>query len=165
MFYLLLPFPRIMSAKIKEWLKRYLPAELLSVGATLAGGWLAFALTGNQLAVALAATWAGNVAYFGYIIAADLRKTYRQCRQRLVPFSAGHLWHNLKALCIEFGVAEIADSFFIRPALLYYLPQLTGNLTTGLVLAKLAADVTFYVPAIIGYELSKRHLKPAPPQK
>ena len=45
-----------MHPKIKEWLKRYLPAELLSVLATLAGGWLAFAFTGNQLAMALTAT-------------------------------------------------------------------------------------------------------------
>ena len=154
-----------MHPKIKEWLKRYLPAELLSVLATLAGGWLAFAFTGNQLAMALTATWAGNVAYFGLIIAADIRRTNRQCKAQAISYSGRHFLQNLKALLIEFGVAEIADSFFIRPALLYYLPILTGNLTSGLILAKLVADVTFYVPAIIGYELSKRKLQPVPARK
>ncbi len=149
-----------MHSKIKEWLKRYLPAEILSILATLAGGWLAFALSGNQLSMALTATWAGNVAYFGYIIASDIYKTRQHCKIKGQPYNSGFLFLNLKALAVEFGLAEIADSFFIRPALLYYFPILTGNLTSGIILAKLTADITFYIPAIIGYELSKRKLRP-----
>ena len=147
-----------MHQKIKEWLKRYLPAELLSILATLAGGWLAFEFSGNQLATALTATWAGNVAYFGYIIASDIFKSTRNCRAQELPYTFKNFLQNIKALVIEFGVAEVADSFFIRPALLYYFPIWTGNLTTGIILAKLTADISFYVPAIIGYEFSKRKL-------
>lgn len=149
-----------MLLRVKEWVKRYMPAEILSVLATLLGGWLAFELSGNQLATALTATWAGNVAYFGYIIAADILKTNQACKANDQPYAFRNFLENVKALVIEFGVAEIADSFFIRPALLYYFPIWTGNLTSGMILAKLAADVTFYVPAIIGYEFSKRKLRP-----
>ena len=149
-----------MHPKIKEWLKRYLPAEILSILATLAGGWLAFELSGNQLATALTATWAGNVAYFGYIIAADIYKTNLACKAADQVYTNRNLLQNAKALVIEFGIAEVADSFFIRPALLYYFPIWTGNLTSGIIFAKLAADITFYIPAIIGYEFSKRKLRP-----
>ena len=148
-----------MQLRVKEWLKRYLPAEILSVLATLLGGWLAFELSGNQLATALTATWAGNVAYFGYIIAADILKTNQACKAEKQNYSYRNFLQNVKALVIEFGVAEVADSFFIRPALLYYFPIWTGNLTSGIILAKLAADITFYIPAAIGYEFSKRKIK------
>jgi hypothetical protein len=146
--------------RVIEWVKRYLPAEILSVLATLLGGYLAFEISGSKLATALTATWAGNVAYFGYIIAGDILKTSRACQAENQTYSFRNFQRNVKALIIEFGVAEVADSFFIRPALLYYFPIWTGNLTSGLILAKLAADVTFYIPAIIGYEISKRKLRP-----
>src|SRR5687767_6950649 len=119
-----------MHPKLKEWLKRYLPAEILSILATLLGAWLGFELTRNNLAAALTATWAGNLAYFGYIIAADIRQTNLICKAQNQPYTVKNLLIDLRALVVEFGVAEIADSFFIRPALLYYLPQVTGNLTS-----------------------------------
>ena len=149
-----------MHPKVKDWLKRYLPAELLSILATLAGGWLAFEISGNNLATALTATWAGNVAYFGYIIWGDIVRTKQACKSENHTYTFKNFLQNGKALVIEFGIAEVADSFFIRPALLYYFPIWTGNLTSGMILAKLAADITFYIPAIIGYEFSKRKLRP-----
>lgn len=148
-----------MAPKLKEWLKRYLPAEILSVVATVAGAWLAVAFSANAVSTALAATWAGNVAYFGYIILSDVRLANLECTRNGSTFTGQHFLQIIKTLFIEFGVAEVADSFFIRPGLLYYLPVLTGNLTFGVILAKFAADVTFYIPAIIGYEFNKRKLK------
>lgn len=59
----------------------------------------------------------------------------------------------------EFGVAEYFDSFVMRPTMMYLMPRITGNLTLGLILGKFTADVTFYVPTIIFYELRKKYLK------
>ncbi len=42
---------------------------------------------------------------------------------------------------------------------MYYLPVWCGNLLAGSVLAKFMADITFYFPAIIGYELTKSWLQ------
>ena len=50
-----------------------------------------------------------------------------------------------------FGFAEYLDSFVIRPS--------AGNVALGLVLGKLIADVTFYVPTIFFYELRKKYIK------
>ncbi|MBC8082980.1 MAG: hypothetical protein H7Z21_07190, partial [Hymenobacter sp.] len=66
---------------------------------------------------------------------------------------------NVRALAVEFGPAEVLDSLLIRPALLYYVPHWLGSFAAGILLAKLLADVTFYVPAILSYELSKKRLR------
>lgn len=148
-----------MKHKVKEWLKRYLPAEVLSVLATLLAASITFNLTQNQLKTALAATWAGNLFYFGYILLIDVWKTYKACKQNGSNYTVKTFLRNLRALLVEFGIAEVFDSFLIRPALMYYLPLLFGSLNWGILAAKLLADVTFYVPAIISYEFTKRKLR------
>ncbi len=147
-----------MKQRIREWLRRYLPAELLSAVATLAGAWAALHLTHSQLSAALAGTWAGNVAYFGYLLGQDVRLARRRCHAQNRPYTRRTFGRNVRALAVEFGLAEVLDSLLIRPALLYYLPRWLG-FTAGIVLAKLLADVTFYVPAILSYELSKKQLR------
>ena len=145
-----------MKNNVKEWLKRYLPAEILSVVATLLAAWLTFKLTQSGVKTALAATWAGNVFYFGYILALDVWQTRNAARQNGIPYTLKTFSRNLRALLVEFGVAELFDSLLIRPALMYYLPRWLGNLSWGILLAKLLADVSFYIPAILSYEFSKK---------
>ncbi|HSI90919.1 MAG TPA: hypothetical protein VK927_07355 [Adhaeribacter sp.] len=148
-----------MRQKVKEWLKRYLPAEILSVVATLVAALAAFEMTGSKITTALAATCAGNITYFGYILLWDVIRTRRACRQNHRAYTLPVFIRNLRALAVEFGVAELFDSFLVRPLLMYYLPIWLNNLSLGILVAKLAADVTFYVPAIISYELSKKKLR------
>jgi hypothetical protein len=148
-----------MKLKVREWIKRYLPAEILSIITTLISAALAYKLTGNQITTALAGTWGGNISYFGYILLSDVIQTVKTCRVVEAPYTGKTFLKNLRALALEFGVAEVTDSFFIRPMLMYYLPILVDNLSLGILLAKFAADVTFYVPAIVSYELSKKYLK------
>lgn len=148
-----------MKQKISEWARRYLPAEALSVIITLAATSIAYSLTRNPITTALVGTWAGNMAYFGYILLADIMASVRALRRVGMPYTLVSLMKNGRALALEFGLAEVIDSLFIRPALMYYLPIWIGSLWLGVLLAKLLADVTFYVPAIISYELSKKYLK------
>ena len=148
-----------MKQKLKEWLKRYLPAEILSVVATLAAAGAAFAITQNPVYTALAGTWGGNIAYFGVILLSDMLSVRRKCREAGKRYGVKDFSRNIHALLLEFGVAEVADSFFIRPALMYYMPIWVGQLSLGILLAKIAADITFYIPAIIGYELRAKDMK------
>jgi hypothetical protein len=148
-----------MKQRLREWLRRYLPAELLSAAATLVAASLTMQTAHSGARAALAATWAGNVAYFGLLLAQDVRQARRARQRRGQPFTWRTLGQNLRALAVEFGAAEVLDSFVIRPALLYYLPRWLGHFAAGILLAKLLADVTFYIPAILGYELSKKQLR------
>jgi len=62
-------------------------------------------------------------------------------------------WNQLKNMLIEFGIPEVLDTFFVRPASLYIFSQWLGPI--GFALGKIVADIIFYVGAIIGYEFSK----------
>ena len=146
-------------ARVREWLRRYGPAEVLSLLATLGAAVTTARAGGNGVAVALAATWAGNLAYFGLILAQDIWRTRRVLRAQHRAYSAGTLARNVRALVVEFGLAEALDSLLVRPALMYWLPRWLHSVPQGIVVAKFAADVTFYVPTIISYELSKRRLR------
>ncbi|MGI4763377.1 MAG: hypothetical protein ACRYF0_21880 [Janthinobacterium lividum] len=147
------------ASRVREWLRRYGPAEVLSLAATLGAAAVATRAGSPEVARALAATWAGNLAYFGYLLGQDVWQTRRALRTQGRRYTAGTLGRNLRALVVEFGVAEVLDSLVIRPALLYWLPRWLHSVPLGVLAAKLAADVTFYVPTIISYELSKQKLR------
>jgi hypothetical protein len=42
---------------------------------------------------------------------------------------------------------------------MYYIPIWLNDIFLGVILAKFAADITFYVPAIIAFELTKKKLR------
>ncbi|MGI4824232.1 MAG: hypothetical protein ACRYFV_23740 [Janthinobacterium lividum] len=147
------------ASRVREWLRRYGPAEVLSLLATVGAAAITEEAGGSNLAIALAATWAGNLAYFGLILGQDVWRTRRQLRQEDRAYTWGIFGRNVRALVVEFGAAEALDSLLIRPTLMYWLPLWLHSVPQGVLLAKFAADVTFYVPAIIGYELSKKKLR------
>jgi hypothetical protein len=143
--------------KAIEWIKRYAPAEVLSLILTLVAAGLTFTYTHSYVAAALAGTWGGNIGFFGFILAADIFHGIKICRTAGVPFTLKNILMIIRSLLVEFGLAEIADSFFIRPFLMYYLPILCNDFSIGIILAKISADITFYIPAIFFYESNKRY--------
>ena len=147
------------TSRGREWLLRYGPAELLSLLATLAAAAATAQAGASGIAVALAATWAGNLAYFGLILGQDIWRTHQGLQAQGRSYTLGIFGRNLRALVVEFGAAEALDSLLIRPALLYWFPRWLHSVPQGILVAKFAADITFYIPAIISYELSKRKLR------
>jgi hypothetical protein len=146
-------------SRVWEWLRRYGPAEGLSLLATVGAAAATVQAGGTRAAVALAATWAGNVAYFGLLLLQDVGQARRALRAQGRAYSPSAFGRNVRALAVEFGVAEVLDSLLVRPALMYWLPRWLHSVPLGVLAAKFAADVTFYVPAIISYELSKEKLR------
>ena len=41
---------------------------------------------------------------------------------------------------------------------MYIFPIILGNFAVGIIAGKFAADIVFYIPVIIAYELRKKHL-------
>ncbi len=145
--------------KLREWVLRYGLAEIISLTLTLIASWLTFELTKSNIKAALVATWVGNIGYFGPILIQDILLAKKQLESVGKKYTRHTFYKNARALFVEFGVAEVFDTLLIRPTLLYYCPLWLGNRTLGIVIAKFASDITFYVPAIISYELSKKKLR------
>ena len=61
----------------------------------------------------------------------------------------------IKGLLLEFGLGQFFDSAFIRPLALGTMSRLLGP-KFGLLVGKIVADVFFYAPSIIIFEMRKK---------
>jgi hypothetical protein len=111
------------------------------------------------MTMAIAGTWAGNFGYFGTILLNDIIITKRDLNSKNKKYTIQTFLKNLRALFVEFGIAEVFDSLIIRPLLMYYIPIWLNNVSLGVIIAKFTADITFYIPAIISYEMSKKKFR------
>ena len=137
-----------------EWLRRYGVAELMGTCTALAGAWLVQRLGGNAVAAAYGGALGENVGFYGTIILREFAAERRAALAARVTFGPLHALRTAGALLLEFGPAEALDSLVIRPlAMGVGTRQLGWRL--GVIAGKLAADVTFYVPVILTYEMRR----------
>jgi hypothetical protein len=109
--------------------------------------WLAAANNSNPALAAIAGTWGEIIGFYGMML---VREWITHRNLRAMPLVIGRLM-------LEFGPAEALDSMLLRPMFMYLAVTFSHNLMIGIVIGKLAADITFYIPAIISYELLRRH--------
>jgi hypothetical protein len=130
---------------------RYLPAELACLPFAVVGGWAGSALADNVAAAAIGATWAEMVGYYLVIVVRDLRANAEFGLVRGGFITA-------RNIVLEFGPASLLDTLIIRPAALFAAMTLFSNLIVGIIVGELIANVLFYVPTVIAYELRTRLL-------
>ncbi|HEX7368200.1 MAG TPA: hypothetical protein VF261_00905 [Candidatus Saccharimonadales bacterium] len=149
------------QAKLKEWLRRYIPAEVLGTALALAAAWFTFAHT-HSYAAAAGAGWAGEgIGFYGYFVVAELTQAGARLHYgtALLKRAGPALAHAGTNMLVEFAPAEIVDSFVVRPFLMFLLPHYIHPYAVGFLVGKFGADIVFYAMAISGYELRKRWLK------
>jgi hypothetical protein len=134
-----------LAGRAAVWLRRYLPSELAGTLAGLLCAGVSAHLGGGRATVAVAYTWGECLAYYGLIIARGLRRR-----------GAHALPSILRELALEFGPAELLDGLLLRPAALFAGLTLAARPAVGLAAGKLCADIMFYLPAILSYELLRR---------
>ena len=146
--------------KVREWRRRYLLAEIVGTLTAVAAAVTAHALTGSLAAAALAGSVAETVGYYGVILRRTIPRLYGQTTgagRRLLRTGRG-----LLAEMSDFAAAELADTFLIRPGLIYLAAGWAGSgwagagVPAGLLIGKLLADLGFYAVVIPSYELRKR---------
>lgn len=149
-----------LESKRREWLRRYVPAEVLGTVIALLGAWHVYNQTHSYVA-ATASGWVGEgVGFYGYFVTLELvasRARYRHLP--VVKRLAAAVGAASTNLLIEFLPAELLDNFLIRPGAMYLAPQYIHPYPVGFLVGKLSADVLFYALAIVGYELRKHWLK------
>ncbi len=144
----------------KEWLGRYIPAEIIGTTTALLGAWIVYTYTGSYIA-ASASGWVGEgIGFFGYFITLELFRNHKR-------YSEHALWKRLSLtiaaattnLIVEFLPAEIIDNFIIRPFAMYIAPVYIHPYPLGFLIGKFSADIIFYTIAIVGYEARKHWLQ------
>lgn len=149
-----------LKGKTREWLNRYIPAEILGTAIALIAAWAVYGHTHSYIAAA-ASGWVGEgLGFYGYFVTTELLLNARKYRQyslvkrfRLAVTTAS------TNLLVEFMPAEIIDNFVIRPFTMYIAPQYIHPYPIGFLAGKFSADIVFYIFAIIGYEVRKGWLR------
>jgi ornithine decarboxylase len=130
--------------------RRYAPAEVAATAGALLGALVGAALAG-PIGAAVGGDLGEGLAFYGLVVARELLAERSASRPR-------SLRRLLVDLVAEFGPAEALDSLALRPLAMYAGPYVTGDLLTGTVLGKVAADLVFYAVAAVGYE--RRRVRP-----
>jgi len=152
---------RMRSSRFNEWLRRYIPAEIIGTALALAAAWVTYAHS-HSFAGAAGAGWVGEgIGFYGYFVAVELRGNAQRYRQH-APFKRLRLALAAAStnLVVEFLPAELLDNFLIRPFAMYAVPRFIHPYPLGFLAGKFSADLIFYLLAIIGYETRKRWLHP-----
>jgi hypothetical protein len=113
------------------------------------------AASNNEVAVAYAAVVGENLGFYGVMTFRELAATRRSRTVKGQSFSWRDGLRIAFGLVIEFGPAEILDSTLIRPAAMGIGVHVLGD-GWGIIAGKLAADVLFYIPAILVFEWRQR---------
>ena len=141
-------------SRAREWIARYGAAEVAGIITAMLGAWLVHVLTHDGIATAYGGALGENVGFYGAIVAREAALESRLARAAGRRFGARGVARIAISLVTEFGPAELLDSGVIRPLAMGIALRFLG--AAGVVVGKLAADVTFYVPVIISYEIRKR---------
>jgi len=97
-------------------------------------------------------------SFYGIIAYGDVRKSLRHHRKHALRYNFASYFKDLRNLIIEFGPSEILDVLAVRPFFMYLMPKLMGEFVLGTFVGKMIADLVFFIPAIIMYEVRKKHL-------
>ena len=147
--------PLAARSPVRDWLRRYGPAELAGVAAALLGSWLVHAWTGSEIAAAFGGSLGENVGFYGVIIGREIRAD-RHARVTIGRRYGIREWRGTALnLVVEFGAAELLDSCLLRPLAMGVGTSILGR-ELGVIAGKIVADITFYAPVILAYEMRRR---------
>ena len=135
-----------LKAKLLEWLKRYGWAEVGSLVGAYTGFYLVKFLFDHTVSNAYAGSIGETIGYYLVIF-------WREYKQPSVP--EANIFIKFFHLITEFGPAEILDTFFLRPLFMGLGIYFVGDFF-GVLIGKITADITFYIPVIFSYELRKK---------
>lgn len=147
-----------MKTKIKEWIRRYLLADILSTILSLATAWVIHRTTGDNVLAAFVGSAMASISFYGIIAYSDVRKSLKHHRKHALRYNFASYFKDLRNLIIEFGPSEILDVLAVRPFFMYLMPKVMGEFMLGTFVGKMMADLVFFIPAIVMYEVRKKHL-------
>lgn len=142
--------------KIKEFSKRYLPAEIVGTLTAIGAASIVHVFSDNPVFIAYIATLGEAVGFFSTIFIQHFIAYSKKHKKENTQFSFSDISKIISHVFLEFGPAEIIDSLVLRPFFMYLFPLLVRNFTLGILLGKIAGDITFYLMVIISYEMQKR---------
>jgi hypothetical protein len=137
--------------RVRGWLGRYGPSEVLGSVAAVGTAVGLQQATGSTIVAAYGGAIAENITFYGIMFLRESVREAHQAGAKGRAFSSADLLSVARNLVLEFGAAELLDSLLVRPLLLGLGLRFIGGAVGGLI-GKLAADAVFYGPVLAAYE-------------
>jgi len=128
--------------------RRYLLPEVAGCVTTFLAVWISLKLELPLPVVAYIGTWSENLGFYTTRLLLDIRR--RSPDETILKI--------LRNVLLEFGPAELLDSFFLRPLLMGLGMAICEMHPAGAFLGKVLADLIFYLVASVSDESRKRVL-------
>lgn len=144
-------------ARVRWWVSRYGLAEVAGTCGAMLAAWSVDATVGGEVVAAYAAAFAETAGYYGVVLAREVREAANDRRRGGIAGGPQplRLAGRMRRLVMEFGPAEAADLFFIRPAAMGVGTWALGR-ELGVPAGKLLADAVFYAAVIAAYKVQHR---------
>jgi hypothetical protein len=120
-----------MKNKIREWIRRYLLADVLSTALSMATAWMIHRTTGDNVLAAFLGSAMASVSFYGIIAYSDVRKSLKHHQEHALKYNFASYFKDLRNLIIEFGPSEILDVLAVRPFFMYLMPKAHGGVCAG----------------------------------
>lgn len=141
--------------RLRGWIKRYGASYVSATVAAYIGYFMVLGITKSDVAAAFGAAIFESLTFFSTIIISEVSADQAKARRRLQTYDWPHAVGTIRNLCMEFGLAELLDTGFIRPLAVGISSRHLGP-GMGVLLGSIVADLTFYAPTILFYEMRKK---------
>ena len=151
----MLAVPAGFVRRLQGWVKRYGVSYVLATVAAYVGYFTVRGITASDVAAAFGASVSESLTFFSTIVISEVSADRAKARRRLQTYGWRHTVGTIRNLFMEFGLAELLDTGFIRPLAVGISSRHLGP-GVGVLLGSTVADITFYAPSILFYEIRKK---------
>jgi hypothetical protein len=142
----------VFTKKINKWCKRYLFPELVAIPTAVASGVIVEHFSGDKVLTAYASTIGENVGYYGFIFFRDVKTDILKSQIVNKRYGIVNFFTNITGLIVEFGPAEVFDTLFVRPSLIFLFQEMISGLPLAIIFGKFSADIIFMIVVVVSYE-------------
>ncbi len=148
-----------MKQKTKEWLKKYLLAEIVGTITAVGAASYTHTVCDNLIFTAYMGSLGEAIGFYSTLFIQNLIVILRRFSVENKTFSFIDFSTILASIVTEFGVTGIWDGLLLRPLFMYVFPLFIKDFMLGLLVGKIAGDCTFYFLVALFNEIKKRRNK------
>jgi hypothetical protein len=148
----------MIKQKFKEWIKRYLPSEIIGTTTALTAASIAHLFYKNPVFIAYAGSLGEAIGFYSTVFIQNIIASCKKNKITNRHLSFSGLIKIISHILLEFGPAGIIDGVLLRPMFMYVFPIYLKNFPLGILAGKIAGDITFYILVILSYEIKNKKL-------
>ena len=118
----------MLKQKCIEWLKRYLPAEIVCTITAVLAASITHVFSNNYIFIAYIGSLGEAIGFYSTVFIQNILIVNTKCKSENKLFSFSDFIKIITDIVLEFGLAGIIDGLLLRPLFMYLFPILLNGL-------------------------------------